>query len=667
MKHFMPLLFFSLALKAGAQVTCTNPGQTPESAIFVCGSETLTMSSSGLCGNRLIPPPCGDGFLYRDQNPHFFKMACYTGGTLGFLITPQNPLADFNWQLFDITNINPASIFTNPALFVACNWSSDPGETGASSLGTSLRVCSGSQNVFSEMPVLIQGHTYLLMVCNQIPVPDGYEINFSGGTAVITDPTTPRILIASPDCTGSVLLVRMSKKIKCSTVAPDGSDFILNGGASVTGAFTLNCGDTGTDSIFLNLNQPLPNGNYTLRIRNGTDGNTITDVCGTDLAVGESIDLIISTLQPVTVNSITATGCSPKWVDIYFSRPISCNSLAPDGSDFQVSGPQPVVTIIDPETNRGCISGLTSFVRVGFVNRLLTAGTYQCSIRTGMDGNTITDQCGIEMIAGTIGSFTLTDPISAGFTLNIPPSCTATTVSFLHDGNGGASSWNWDFGDNGVASIPNPVHTYNTPGNYKIQLITANNRCSDTATQTIVIPGQLEAAIKSPAIVCPGDTVRFENLTKGFADQWDWDFGNGLRSSSRDPGLISYAPLGREQYYTVKLIAGHSLLGCADTVTRVIRVLSNCVIGIPTAFTPNGDGKNDFLYPLNGVKADQLVFRVYNRYGQLVFEGKEWTRKWDGKVNGILQPTGVYAWFLSYIHHDTREKMFMKGTTLLIR
>jgi gliding motility-associated-like protein len=93
----------------------------------------------------------------------------------------------------------------------------------------------------------------------------------------------------------------------------------------------------------------------------------------------------------------------------------------------------------------------------------------------------------------------------------------------------------------------------------------------------------------------------------------------------------------------------------------------NCFIAVPTAFTPNADGLNDYLYPLNALKADNLEFRVYNRYGQQVFYTNDWTRKWDGRIGGREQPAGVYAWLLSYTHQDTGEKIFRRGTTVLIR
>jgi len=96
----------------------------------------------------------------------------------------------------------------------------------------------------------------------------------------------------------------------------------------------------------------------------------------------------------------------------------------------------------------------------------------------------------------------------------------------------------------------------------------------------------------------------------------------------------------------------------ADTATRVVRVLSHCNIGIPSAFTPNGDGKNDYLYPLNALKAENLQFKVYNRMGQLVFATSYWTKKWDGRVNGVLQETGLYVWMLTYTHRVQNNPSF---------
>ncbi len=668
MKYLLLLSLFSFTLKAWGQSACTLPGQTPESAILVCGSVSLFATTPIFCGVKPIPPPCGDGFPYRDQNPNFFRMACYTSGTLGFTITPANPIGDFNWQLFDITATNPVDIFTNPALLVACNWSADLGETGASSVGTDLVVCSGLQPLFSKMPDIIQGHTYLLMVCNQTPVAEGFELSFSGGTSVITEPALPRMLQARPDCRGTEILVRMNKKINCGTVAADGSDFILSGGATIISAYTLTCDAvSGSDSVFIRLDQPISNGSYTLSIKTGTDANTITDICGSDIAVGESIALNVSALQPPTVTDISKTGCAPQWIDIRFNRPVSCASLAADGSDFLISGPQAVQARIASSTYSGCRSGLSSLIRLEILSPWTTGGNFQVSIVNGTDGNTIFDECGIITPAGTAGSFSIINPISAQFSFTLPASCNATTVQFSHDGNGGASSWQWDFGAGGSSTLQNPVYSFPATGKQTIRLITTNGQCIDTATQDIDIRGMMKSQFLAPTVVCPGDTVHLENRSTGNADQWRWDFGNGQFSTDKDPVIYRYAPLGREQLYTISLISSNSQLGCSDTSKRVIRVLAHCTIAVPSAFTPNADGKNDFLFPLNALKADQLEFRVYNRMGQIIFSGRDWTHKWDGRVNGLEQPTGIYAWILTYIDKETKQRIFQKGTSLLIR
>jgi hypothetical protein len=50
-----------------------------------------------------------------------------------------------------------------------------------------------------------------------------------------------------------------------------------------------------------------------------------------------------------------------------------------------------------------------------------------------------------------------------------------------------------------------------------------------------------------------------------------------------------------------------------------------------------------------------------------MFKTNDWTKKWNGKIKEEPQPAGVYVWTLRYTHHDTGQKYFLKGTTVLIR
>ena len=117
---------------------------------------------------------------------------------------------------------------------------------------------------------------------------------------------------------------------------------------------------------------------------------------------------------------------------------------------------------------------------------------------------------------------------------------------------------------------------------------------------------------------------------------------------------------------TVRLLISNRY-GCTDTATQIIKVVNNCYIAVPSAFTPNGDGLNDYLYPLNAYKARDLSFSVYNRFGQRLFFTRNWLNKWDGTIKGQGADTGTYVWILTYTHTDTNKKVEQKGTTILIR
>ena len=108
-------------------------------------------------------------------------------------------------------------------------------------------------------------------------------------------------------------------------------------------------------------------------------------------------------------------------------------------------------------------------------------------------------------------------------------------------------------------------------------------------------------------------------------------------------------------------------IGCNDTAVQKIRVVGNCYIAVPNAFSPNNDGLNDYLYPLNAYKAKDLIFKVYNRFGELLFSTTDWTNKWDGNYKGQGVDSGTYVWILQYTHTDTGKRVEQKGTTVLIR
>ena len=644
---------------------CTTPGQTPVTAVLVCSSASVSGNTPTFCGSTAIPVPCNDGFNYSNSNPYFFRINCFAAGSLGFSIVPDDALADYNWQLFDITNRNPNDIFNVASAFEACNWSPEPGSTGASPQGTQLVICANSGNIpYSSMPQVLQGHTYLLMVSNQSQSPDGYQLTFSGGTASITDPLQPHLQSARTSCDGSSIILRTNKRVLCGSIASDGSDFILNTGANITGAVPGNCNTLfGTDSIIIFIDQPLPNGNYILQMNQGSDGNTLSDYCDQVISVTETLSFTVSSLVPTPMDSIRVSACAPASLELVFNKPMRCSSIASDGSDFVISGPQPVAVSLSGLTCSN--TGLTSVIRLQLAPAITLSGMYTIQLRSGNDGNTLVDECGLQTPAGSSLGFRVQDGVSATFTYSLPASCDQTKFAFAHNTPANAAGWSWNFGNGVVSNLPNPTHIFPVNIQQTVSLVVTNGNCSDTARQTIRSGTKQQAGFIVPDELCPGELFSIRNTSKGNFNRWNWDFGNGIMDATNNPPAFYYPFTGNEQTFTLLLVAQNTGINCSDTVRKVVRVAAKCAIVVPTAFSPNNDGLNDYLFPLNAMQTTDLVFRVYNRDGQLVFQSTDPGKKWNGTLNGIQLNTGVYAWILSY--KENGKQYFLKGTSLLLR
>ncbi len=669
--HKMRLLVcISLCFLSGigfSQTACTELGQNPGTAFPVCGTDTFSITSVAICGDRRVPGPCTATLT--DKNPYWYKFTCFTAGTLGFVITPNTISDDYDWQIFDITNRNPDDVYTDASMFVACNWSGDGGLTGASSAGTSLSRCDGpGVPRFSSMPTLIVGHEYILLVSHFSNSQSGYTLAFGGGTASIIDPVIPGLSKARATCDGTKISVKLNKKMKCSSLAVNGSDFSISPGPAaitITGATGIGCG-TGfdMDSVVITLSAPLPPGNYFVRIETGSDGNNLLDNCGRSIPSGQLLPFTVFPLMPTPMDSLAKTGCAPQSLELVFKDPIVCSSIAADGSDFTVTGSSPVT--VSGAIGACSTSGLTYTIRVQLSAPIQTAGNFQLKLQVGSDGNTLINECGVQTITGTALSFSTKDTVSALFNSTIRFGCIADTVSYTHDGRNGVNSWKWNFDNSITSQAKDTTITYFTFGQKQATLVVSNGTCSDTATATVLLNNNVTADFESTAVVCPGDPATFTDKSTGPVVSWLWNFGNGNISTLQVPAAQLYASSNMIRDIPVQLIVKNSA-GCADTAVNTIRVVGNCYIAIPKGFSPNNDGLNDFLYPTNAYKAKDLLFRVYNRAGQLIFQTKDWTNKWDGSFKGNPQDPGTYVWILQYTNIDTGKRFELKGSTVLIR
>lgn len=518
------------------------------------------------------------------------------------------------------------------------------------------------------MPQLIEGHEYILLVSHfSGSSQSGYKLAFGGGTAVITDPTIPQLVGARAICDGTVMTMKLNKRMKCSSLTASGSEFELNPPiAPVVAAKGVNCNNAfDFDSIVVTLGSPIPPGNYTLSITTGSDGNNLLDDCGREIADGQSLPVTVFPLFPTPMDSIQPLTCSGDELVLVFSKPMQCNTISRDGTDFRIIGPagSPTVTAANGDCNA---DGLTQTIRVSLSTPIKKAGMFRIFLQTGTDGNTLLNECGKETPAGSSLPFSAKDTVSARFNSDIRFGCSIDTVYLSHDGANGVNSWRWTF-DNGTTGRSRDTTLFYTVfGPKTIRLQVSNGTCSDSTVQTVDLDNFIDARFESTKVVCPEDPAIFRDQSIGNVRQWLWSFGNGNRSNLKDPPAQFYLPGAGIREEAVKLVITDPF-GCKDSVVNRITIAGNCFIAVPGAFTPNGDGLNDFLYPTNAYKAKDLYFAVYNRVGQKLFETTDWTRKWDGTFRGNPQDPGTYVWYLRYTLIDSGEQLFKKGTTVLLR
>ncbi|WP_158069943.1 PKD domain-containing protein [Cnuella takakiae] len=122
---------------------------------------------------------------------------------------------------------------------------------------------------------------------------------------------------------------------------------------------------------------------------------------------------------------------------------------------------------------------------------------------------------------------------------------------------------------------------------------------------------------------------------------------------------------GTTDVLTYYVSVSQGICTAVDSV-RVLVYKTGADILVPTAFTPNGDGRNDIMRPiLLGMKSLDR-FQVFNRWGQLVYETRTGGQGWDGRINGVLQATGSYVFIASGTSFDNRI-IQRKGSFVLVR
>lgn len=234
--------------------------------------------------------------------------------------------------------------------------------------------------------------------------------------------------------------------------------------------------------------------------------------------------------------------------------------------------------------------------------------------------------------------------------------------------------WRWD---GGTSTDTVPFLTHLSSGTYSITLTAYNPAaCNDSSTASgyfTVHDVPLARFTTADSIYNLLEQVQLINQSTG-AVAYVWNFGDGDSSLQEQP-VHAYSDTGT---YTICLEAANAY-GCRSVYCKHLAIDFRGVIDVPNAFSPNGDGFNDMLY-VRGTGVRGLEFRIYNRWGELVFESTDAGivcnemdeceakgRGWDGTYKGVKQEMDVYVYTLRAVFVNGRRTELKKGNITLLR
>ncbi len=251
----------------------------------------------------------------------------------------------------------------------------------------------------------------------------------------------------------------------------------------------------------------------------------------------------------------------------------------------------------------------------------------------------------------------------ADFIAPVQTACSNTPFSFQGQiiAGGPFTSWSWSFPGAvpDTSSQQNPTGIlYTADGLYDVQLIVTNQYGSDTIIKYSFI--RIESV---PTAFVGPDTAMYwgssYQLNAGGGVTYSWSPALGLDSTT------SPNPIASPLETTVYVVTISDGFGCFTTRQVVVTILHNNDYFVPTAFSPNGDGRNDYLF-LRGNNLYGIRFTIYDRWGEKVFETTNQSVGWDGTYKGKDLNPGVFTYVFT-INFDDESSVSKTGSVTLIR
>ena len=246
--------------------------------------------------------------------------------------------------------------------------------------------------------------------------------------------------------------------------------------------------------------------------------------------------------------------------------------------------------------------------------------------------------------------------------------CLGKLISFenLSNFEFGTVSSRWSFGDGNTSSEESPTHQYSSADSFDVTLVVSTEQdCSDTIEYkkiAVVHPVPYAAFVYKKIKSWKKETQYLFSDSSIGADFLRWEI-DGFSESNEDDFQFIFQDSGTRE---VTLIATNEF-SCSDTTSKTISVFPDLVYYIPNGFTPNSDGLNDVFNVIGLGYADMYSLKLYNRWGELLFESNKISEGWDGRFMGDIVQNGVYIYLVTFRDIGSKKRIFEEGNVTLIR
>ncbi len=582
-------------------------------------------------------------YIFNPVGPTVGAGGAITGMTTGTSYTVESSDGACN-------SVSPSAAFSNAAQFptpvAAINGSLSYCTGGNTTLTASggtgyVWTDAGSNNIGSTANVTVTQGSYTVVVTDA----NGCT---ASANATVTEATSLTVVIGGTlsYCPGG----------NTTITANGGTSFVWNdAGNSTTASITVTAGTysvTASDASGCT----------------GTNSATVTEFAAPVAAIGGALSYCVG-----ANTTLTATGgASYAWNDAGSSTTdvitVTQGNYTVTVTDANTCTATATANVTESAPPAIAISGALGYCPGGSTTITASGGvSYVWSNSETNAATTVTQGTYTVTVTDALGctnteSATVTESPSVTADFSFQPKCAGEDVQFQNL-SVGATDYVWNFGNGSTSTDASPTFAYNAGGSFTVTLTATAANCSDVATQTIVISEKPVASFTATQLNLIQNETALEitNNSTG-ATAWFWTFGDSAVSGDFEP-VHYYAQKGVYDVSLVAIGAG----GCSDTLTKSawVTVVEKPALYIPNLFSPNNDGVNDF-FKIEGGGFKQVDLKIFNRWGEKVFETDNAKIGWDGYVGGEKAQPGVYVYHLTVLYEILTTTQHT-GSILLVR